>query len=386
MQASLLIKNAEIIFPDEGRINKGSLAVAEGKIYLVENLPDIQADTVIDASGLFVSPGFIDHHCHVFYGGTGIGFLPDTGSFPLGCTALADAGSVGASNFKAFYNDIVIHSRTKIFTYLNVASAGQVNEDSPEYANPQFFDKSVIKDLFGKYKQIRGLKLRFDKACVKDLGLKALEGAKQLACDFKVPLVVHVANHPDRIADIVNLLDKGDVVCHIYQNLCEGILDEGGKILKEVKAARERGVLFDSADGYRNNSFSIIKKAFAEGFLPDIISTDLTCEKLYTNRGYGLIYTMSKYLAAGMSLENVIKAVTATPFSCLGIHDLGIIKSGAAADICIFKLDDAGDFVFKDYAGEQIQASKIIRPLVTIAGGDIVFADFEMIVQDRIRK
>ena len=145
MQASLLIKNAEIIFPDEGRINKGSLAVAEGKIYLVENLPDIQADTVIDASGLFVSPGFIDHHCHVFYGGTGIGFLPDTGSFPLGCTALADAGSVGASNFKAFYNDIVIHSRTKIFTYLNVASAGQVNEDSPEYANPQFFDKSVIK-------------------------------------------------------------------------------------------------------------------------------------------------------------------------------------------------------------------------------------------------
>ena len=242
MQASLLIKNAEIIFPDEGRVNKGSLAVVEGKIYLVENLPDIQADTVIDASGLFVSPGFIDHHCHVFYGGTGIGFLPDTGSFPLGCTALADAGSVGASNFKAFYNDIVIHSRTKIFTYLNVASAGQVNEDSPEYANPQFFDKSVIKDLFGKYKQIRGLKLRFDKACVKDLGLKALEGAKQLACDFKVPLVVHVANHPDRIADIVSLLDKGDVVCHIYQNLCEGILDEGGKILKEVKAARERGV------------------------------------------------------------------------------------------------------------------------------------------------
>ena len=68
-------------FPDEGRVNKGSLAVAEGKIYLVENLPDIQADTVIDASGLFVSPGFIDHHCHVFYGGTGIGFLPDTGSF-----------------------------------------------------------------------------------------------------------------------------------------------------------------------------------------------------------------------------------------------------------------------------------------------------------------
>ena len=386
MHASLLIKNGNIYNVVRSCFEKQDIALINNKIVLVNNLHAYTYDILVDASDLYISPGFIDHHCHVFYSGTDLGFKPDLCSFAMGCTTLVDAGSAGVSNFQAFYNSGISNSRTRVLTYLNVASVGQINEYSPEFADPKYFERERIEDLLGSFPQIRGLKLRFDKACVKDLGLNALISAKDLANDLKVPLVVHVSNHPDSITNIVDILDKGDVLCHTYQNLCEGILDDSHKVKKEILKAREKGVLFDSADGFRNNSFFVLQKAFSQGFIPDIISTDLTKDKAYTNRGFGIIYAMSKYLALGMSLEEVIKAVTFNPAQCMKVPDLGIIQENAQADLCIFIIEDAMGFNFRDYKNIEVKAKGLIRPLMTISQGDIVYSDFTMIRDGRILK
>ena len=372
---SLLIKNALIYDPLQNSLQAEDLVIQKNQILQRGINLNVEAQIVINADGYILAPGFIDHHCHI-YQGSDNGLKADNYALPLGCTALADAGSTGCSNFKDFYENTVCKSTCDIYTYLNVGSSGQINEKAPE--NVYAIEKERIFDLCQRYTNIRGLKLRYDNCCVKDSDLEPLLKAKHLASSLKLPLCVHFSNHPKPLNDICSVLGSGDVLCHTFNEQGESIIDKQGKILPCIKDAREKGLIFDSADGFKNFSFKVLRASLESGFAPDIISTDIIKPRAFTSTSFGLPYTMSKYLGLGMDIKDVLKAVTISPLKALGVNIDNIMQSGACADLCLFKLQDIEKFRITDAYGEILDLKQLIIPKVTIYKGQITFASLEI--------
>ncbi|HIV14389.1 MAG TPA: amidohydrolase family protein [Candidatus Avisuccinivibrio pullicola] len=328
--------------------------------------------TVIDAQGWYLTPSFIDHHCHVYPTGTEMGLYADTYAFPQGCTALVDAGSTGVANYRSFQREIATGASADIYAYLNVAAAGQVSEHNPEYVHPDFFSDSFA-DFLKAHPGIRGLKIRFDTACTRNLGLRPLNRAAEIAHELKVPLSVHIAHHPCTLREILATLQSGDILCHMYQDSAENILTARGEIRPEVLEARERGVLFESADGFANCALKVARQAIARGFKPDIISTDLTREKLYTLRGYGLAFTLSKYHALGMTWPEVIRAATLTPREVLHRGAPWPLKEGTRADLVLFSLLPTQGFTFTDSQDTTLEIPELLKVQLTVHRGKSVY-------------
>ena len=376
MQADLLFKNARIFDPDTSALFDGQVAVAGGVISAKGKQLDCQAKKEIDLRGNILSPGFIDHHCHVFSSGSVLGLSPDL-FFSLGCTSVVDAGSAGFSNFKAFAN-AAAYNMMNVYSYLNAASYGQVVIDCPEDFRSVKIHAEAIKEIVSRYSgMIRGIKMRFDQNCAIDKGNKSLEFCADLAHSLNVPLCVHITNHGSTFTKILAPLEKGDVVCHVYQNIGQTLLDENGKVRDELMAARERGIIFDSADEYVNFSFDVLRPAIAQGFFPDIISSDLSTISVFNNHVYGLPLQLSKYLNLGMALEQVLNCATKAPAKALGLYgEIGSLKIGAPADLTVCKLEDH-EFIFKSYDHGLNKGDKLIKVLATFKSGALRYASFD---------
>ena len=376
MQADILFKNAEIFDPDTLDIKRGELAVTGTDISAKGEKLSCEAKKEIDLKGNILSPGFIDHHCHVFPVSSVLGISPDL-FFSLGCTAVVDAGSSGFANFKAFAN-AAAYNMMDVYAYLNAASYGQVILDCPEDFRSVKIHADAIKEVVKQYpNRIRGIKMRFDKSCALDEDNKSLQFCANLAHSLNLPLCVHVTNHGSTFVKILDPLEKGDVVCHVYQNLGETILDDSGKVRKELIDARNRGVIFDAADEYVNFSFDVLKPAVEQGFYPDIIASDLTTLSAFNNHVYGLPLQISKYLALGMDLPKVLNCVTKAPAEAIGLYgQIGSLKVGAKADLTICKLEDH-DFTFKSYDHAFVKGEKLIKVLATLKHGALRFASFD---------
>lgn len=373
----LLIKNASIYTPSTNTFVNEDIAIFKDKIIKRGKNLCIKAHNVIDGKNCFISPGFIDHHCHL-YQGSDYGINVDNYALPLGCTSLCDAGSTGCSNFKNFYSNTISNSICKIYAYLNIGSSGQINEKCPENVNPDSIEDSNIKDLCQKYPCIRGLKLRYDRCCVNENDLAPLIHAKKLAESLEIPLCVHFSNHPKSLADICSILDKGDILCHTYNKLGESIIDGKGRLLPCIKKARHKGVIFDSADGFKNFSFDIIRKALNSEFFPDIISTDIIKSRAFSSNSYGLTYNMSKYLGLGIDLKEIIKNVTINPLKAMRIKTDRLMTENSFADLCLFKLQEVEKFRITDSYGEKLDLKKIIIPKATIRKGIIEYSSLDI--------
>src|SRR5262249_39546621 len=158
-----------------------------------------------------------------------------------------------------------------------------------------------------------------------------------LAEQLKCGVTVHTTNPPICPAEIAALLRPGDVYCHVYQGKGETIVGPNGKVAQGVVAARQRGVRFDTANGRFNFSFRVARAAIADGFLPDIISSDLTNKTLFGDFVFSLPFVMMKFLAMGMTLDGVVGASTAVPARQIGMQGkIGTLAPGAFADVAIF--------------------------------------------------
>ncbi len=371
----LLIRNAVIADPDDDVFMPGSIVCHEGVIdQVLKGEPDPRGLEMrsIDARRMHVSPSFIDHHCHVARSCSDMGMSADAAAGPMGCTMLADAGSCGLSTLEAFASEAAT-CQTEIKAYLNVSSLGQVSDLNPEYPDPALFEPQRIADAFKRHPFLRGLKLRYDKKCTRGLGTEAIKGSACLARSIGVPLCVHFAGHESAIEDFIGCLGRGDILCHIYNAQGQSIVDGGHGVLDCVREARARGVIMDSADGYMNNSFKVIRAALEDGFRPDIISTDLTVYRAFSELVYGLPMVMSKYLALGIPLSEVIRDVTANPAAAMGLERCGTLREGDPANFCIFTLDDAS-YDFRDHEGETIHARKLLVPQAVIARGNFRYS------------
>ncbi|WP_290770910.1 amidohydrolase family protein [Anaerofustis sp.] len=378
MKYDIVIENGTVIDPVRKTNKKENIYIINDKIVKApQNNENIEYGQKIDASGCFVMPGLIENHTHIFYRGGDVNLNPDVVMLPSGVTSAIDQGSSGWSNFESFYRNVILNSIMNIKCYLNVSNTGLTTEDYFENIDPKYYNKKMIEFLCKKYKDtIIGLKIRMDKNSIKDMGLKPLEKAVEIAEDLNLPLSVHVKNL-DNIKDIAKMLRKGDTWIHIYQQNGDTLIDDKGNVRKEIIEAQERGVLFDVASGRGSFSFDMINKGLQQGFKPDFLGTDLVTYNVYQRPIFSLPYTMSIYLNLGFSIEELAQMCVQLPAKTMNMSDdISSFKENTTADICILKIKEK-DILFKDKHGGSLKGNKLIFPQMTIKEGKVMYRNIE---------
>lgn len=380
MYGKLLIFGGIIVDPASNVNASGDVWIDGDKISDVNSEQNSEAVTSIDVTGCYVFPGLIDYHAHLFYGGTAIGVSPDLALLPQGVTTAVDQGSAGVSNFERFMDSVVSRQTTRIFSYLHVNPTGLASlPHSPEDVDPTHYDLQQSRNLFEQYAgQLLGLKIRSSREIVKELGLQPLRQAIRLAEQLGCRVVVHTTNPPTSVGELAELLRAGDVYTHMYQGKGSSIIADDGKLAASIRQARERGVIFDTADGRAHYVLSVAAAALADGFMPDIISTDLTLGNVYDPSVFGLPFIMSKYLALGISLADVVNACTAAPAKLLGMEGkLGTLTPGAYADVSVFRLVKKRA-QFTDFTGQTLVCEQLLVPQLTVSHGKVVYRSLEL--------
>jgi predicted amidohydrolase len=375
------VKGGHVVDPATGESAVRDLWIVNGRMAepRQDNGLSVNDLTEIDAAGCYVFPGLIDFHLHMFRGGTEIGLQPDSALLPQGVTMAVDQGSSGVANCDAFYAGILAKTAIRAFAFLHVCPAGLVTRRYLENIDPANFDPIAIREVFDRYPGVfLGLKVRQSVEIAGNFGLKPLERTLCIADDLGVPVVVHTTDPAGKIEDLASMLRPGDVFSHVYHGRGETILDAAGRIRPAVLQARERGVFFDTADGRVHYGLKQTSLALAREFLPDTISTDLTSISVFSPPVFGLPFIMSKYLALGMSLEDVARSTTHAPAKILGLDTAkhGTLQPGAYADISLFKLKDS-NVVLTDKAGESVVLPRILSPQMTLRNGKIVYRNME---------
>ncbi|GHU27988.1 metallo-dependent hydrolase [Betaproteobacteria bacterium] len=378
MQIDTLIKNGHVIDPARGIDGIRAVGIRGNRIIEIKE-QDVSATLVIDASGCYVFPGLIDFHAHLFHGGTIMSINPD---FLLctGVTAAVDAGSSGCATYLAFHQSVIVQSWVRIKTYLSCFTGGMVGAGFPENFDPALFDKAKIAQLVEEYEDnILGLKLRLSLCNNMSKDIKPLEAAIALAEDIgSISVCVHVTNPPCAMTDIVNLLRKDDVLCHVFHRTGDTLFDKNVKIPAAFRKARERGVIFDMAHGRTNFSHKVCQDALRESFLPDILSTDMTEDTLFSlNQARSLPFVMSQFLSYGISLTEVVRATTQTPARLMKMEgQIGTLAPGALADVAIFKMTDR-KVMYLDKDREKHFGNGLLVPQATISNGLLAFAQID---------
>lgn len=374
MANDYLITGGRIIDPARGIDSVGDVLISGDRIAPPREDEAGTAKVVIKADGCLVLPGLIDYHSHVFFDGTDNGIAPDACLLPNGVTTAVDGGSAGTANYAIFHKNIVANSLVRIKSFLHVAPAGQLTAKFPENHDQKFYDEDKMELLLRRYAgEVLGLKIRLSKEVVGDLGLAPLERALEIAERLSCPIAVHVTNPAAETREVAELLRPGDIFVHVYHGQGSTIIGDDGKVIPAVREARRRGVVFDAANGRNNFVFSIAEAALADDFPPDIISADLTWMTMFRQPVFNLPWVMSKYLALGMTLNDVVRACTAAPAGLMGMSgDIGTLAPGACADVAILRLVDH-PCEFLDTNGDSRTGYKLLLPQATIRAGRVVF-------------
>lgn len=380
VQEALVIRNGTVIDPVRNFHGCADVWIRNGEIVAAQ--PEIQpGDTpCIDATGCYVTPGLIDYHTHLFYGGTHIGLNPDLALLPQGVTTAVDQGSCGFANFPDFFERVISRSQTRIYCNLHIAPAGLTSlPEQTESVAIDSLDFTRTQDLLRRYAgKVLGLKVRQSAEIVGSLMLEPLKAALQMAEGQGCRVAVHTTNPPAAVGELADLLRSGDVYTHMYQGKGNTIIDNCNQVDQSILRARERGVIFDTADGRAHYAFKVVKAALAEGFAPDVISTDLVSTNAYDPAVFGLPLIMSKYLALGLSLDMVIKACTETPAKLIGMAGkLGTLSPGAYADVAVFRPVEK-PFTFTDHFGDSLVCRQLLIPQLTISHGKVAYRSLSL--------
>lgn len=377
MEYDILIKNAFCIDPAQ-KVNKiMDVAIKKNKISLVaENITD-EAEQVIDGTGYILTPGLIDFHTHIYCGGTDIGIAADSSYIPTGVTAAVDAGSTGSAAFDAYMRGCISNTLIRTKSFINVCPTGMGTMKFHEVVSEKCIDVDKTQLMVEKYRDhVIGLKIRASSDIVGQEGLKPIVAAIKLAEKLELPLAVHTTNPPVFAGELVNLLRSGDIYVHCYQGTGNNIIEDG-RVSEAIKNARQRGVIFDAANGGNHWVFAVAEQAMREGFYPDVISTDLTVKTLFKEPVHSLPYIMSKYLNMGMDLYEIVKACTQNPAKLMGMQSqIGSLQVGAFADIAVLKLLDR-KVVFRDTKKQERVGNKLLANKMTIFDGKIVYKSID---------
>lgn len=376
---SLLIKGGHVIDPKNNIDEVIDIAISGDSIARVaKNIAENEAEKVVDASGLYVTPGLIDIHSHNFHGTEPDAYLsnsftalpPDGFTFRAGVTTVVDVGGAGWKNFNTFKEQTIDQSKTRVLSFLNIVGSGM--KGGPYEQNLNDMDGKMTGMMAQRYPEIVGVKV----AHYAGPEWKPVEQAVIAGEMANVPVMIDFGGHIPPLSLETLFMEKlrpGDIFTHAFAHVPGRIpiVDERGHVRPYVYEAQKKGIIFDVGHGGGSFLFRQAIPAMKEGFRPNTISTDLHTGSM--NAGMkNQLNIMSKFLNMGMTLEEVIEASTWKPAQVIHREELGHLSEGAVADIAVFGLLE-GEFGFIDSGGYRMDGSQKLQCELTIRAGDVVY-------------
>ena len=377
----ILIRNGRVIDPKNGIDAKMDIAVSEGKIAKVSSQIQGTAKQIVDATGMIVTPGIIDIHGHVFYGtqedhylSDGFSALPPDGfTLRVGVTTIVDCGGAGWRNFATFKKNVIDKSTTRVLSFLNIVGNG-MRGGNWEQDVTDMDSKLTANAAKSNKAHVVGFKLAHFSGHDWTPTERVVEAGRQ--ADMPVIIDFGGARPTLSIEELfMKKLRPGDIYTHTYAKLDgsrETILDEEkGTLQPFMKAARERGIVFDVGYGGASFNYTQAIPALKAGFFPTTISTDLHTGSMNTSMKDQLS-VMSKFMQMGMPLPEVIRASTWSSAKAIKREELGHLSLGAEADITILNIRK-GDFGFYDKTGYKVKGNEKFECEMTIRAGKVVY-------------
>lgn len=328
----------------------------------------------IDAKGAFLSPGWIDLHVHVWYGGTDISLKPSECGAERGVTTLVDAGSAGEANFHGFRDYIIQPAKERIKAFLNLGSIGLVACNRvPELRDIKDIDLDRILECYAENSaHIVGLKVRASHVITGSWGVTPVKLGKKIARILKLPMMVHVGEPPALYDEVLEILGPGDIVTHCFNGKAGSSILEDEDLFRLAERCAGEGIRLDIGHGGASFSFKVAEAAIKRGLLPYSISTDLHGHSL-NFPVWDLATTMSKLLSVGMPFDKVVEAVTHAPAAVIGLGMENRLTIGARADFTLFDLVDA-DLEATDSNGDVSRLTKLFEPRYAVIGREAIAA------------
>ena len=385
-QYDLLLKGGHVIDPANHINGVMDVAIAKDKIAAVaKDIPAEQAGKVVNASGLYVTPGLIDIHFHIGHGGAPLNwFAPDGRAHtePLGIpadialqsgvTTIVDAGTAGAETFLQEKEEVIDHAKVRILAFLNIVANGMNGglEQSVDEMNPK-----LCAETIKKYPEIIvGVKTAHYWTEAPWDGehtpWAAVDRAEECGQAANVPVMFDFWPRPERTYAelILKKMRPGDIHTHVFAQQFPIVLPDG-KLNPIMTEARARGVIFDVGHGAGSFWFRNAVPAVKQGFIPDSMSTDLHMENFTI---LSMNNVMSKFLSMGVSLEDIIRRSTVNPANEIRRPELGTLSVGKEADIAVLE-EQHGQFSYIDCGVARMDGSLQLVARMTVRGGKIVF-------------
>ncbi|QOZ36018.1 amidohydrolase family protein [Bradyrhizobium sp. CCBAU 53421] len=376
----LVIKNGDVIDPSQSLRGKRDIGIRWGTIEAVEDeIPVARASKTIDASGKLVMPGLVDLHCHVYPYGSAIGIPADELVQFQGTTTVVSAGDAGVNNLAALRRFIVAQSRTRIYAFVHIANNGLSAFPVAELYN---IDNAQVEACAMALAEnpdfLIGVKVRMSENVIFKHGIEPLKRGIQACemCGWPARMMVHIGGVETRelMSDILDLLRPGDILTHAYSgapNMSGAFTNivQDGKLLPAALAAKQRGVLFDVGHGGGSFDFTVAEIAIPAGCTPDTISSDI---HVFSGNSPGIPFlpnVMSKFLAMGSSLDQVVAMATSVPARIINrTPKIGTLQRGAPGDVAIMDLIE-GPVTFVDTRNNKRDGNLQLKPVQTVVNG-----------------
>ncbi len=368
----LALRNGVVFDSLTGSFRPGDLVMANGRITGLGRDAG-SSDVEFDVTGAIISPGLIDMHAHVF-SGQDLGVDADVSGPRSGTTTYVDAGSAGAHLWGAMHHEIAARA-TRIAAFINIASIGTTSiRLQGELRTAAYTDvDECVAAASDPARPAVGVKVRASLDVAGDQADLAVAAGRLAADTLGLPLMVHLGPAPATLEKILDALGPGDILTHCFTHFSANGMVRDGQILDAVMAARDRGVLFDVGHGASGFDVATASAALCAGFLPDTISTDL---HVYSaEHVIDLPAVLTRFLAIGAPLPEVLRRATATPAAVLGLLEQGVghLRVGGRADVAVLRvLESPHQFV--DAAGTALRSSDRLVVEHTVRDGSLVFS------------
>jgi len=368
----LILRGGRVVDPASSLDATCDVGFANGRVAAVSPRISERANEERDVAGAIVTPGMIDLHTHVYWGGTSIGVDAEPIARRSGTTTFVDAGTAGPGNFPGFRRHVIEPSPVRILAYLNVSFAGIFAFSRTvmvgEASDLRLLDlNECVRVARENSDLIVGIKVRVGRGAGGSSGISPLDMAIEVAEELGLPVMAHIDHPPPSRKEVLQRLRPGDVLTHCYRPFPNSLLRSDGAVREEALLARERGVTFDIGHGAGSFGFHACRGLLAAGFRPDVISSDVHVLNV-DGPAFDLLTTLSKFLVLGVDLNALVSAVTTAPANSIRRPSLGTLAVGSEGDATVVDIEK-GSFEFHDTVGECLAADRRLRLKGMVVGG-----------------